>query len=103
MRDCDNAEHTQDFEKELKRQLDVAQAHGKSRVDIDSRELRRDVGGYLGPDHRMPICCDVITNEMKGTYRILNQPSRGRGASLTMRYSQAIEPGSLKWRILILQ
>jgi hypothetical protein len=76
----------QDFEKELNRQLGVAQAQGKSHIDINSGELHRDVGGYPGRDHRMPICCDVMTNEMKGTDRILNQPKKGRGAGLTIRY-----------------
>jgi 5-methylcytosine-specific restriction protein A len=51
----------QDFEKELKRQLAVAQAQGKTHVDINSGELHRDVGGYPSQDYRMPICCDVMT------------------------------------------
>jgi len=80
-------QNTQAFEKELKRQIGVAQAQGKSHVDINSGELHRDLGGYPGPDHRMPICCNVMKNEMKRTDRILNQPSKGRGASLTIRYS----------------
>jgi hypothetical protein len=75
------------FETELRRQLTYAQRIGKAHVDLNSGELHRDVGGYPGHDHRMPSCCDAMIDEMNTRDRILTQPAKGRGASLTIRYT----------------
>ena len=75
-----------DFERELSRQIDHAQSLGRPYLDVNSGELHRDVGGYPGRDHRMPVCCDVMTASMKASDRIVSQPEKGRGASLTIRY-----------------
>jgi 5-methylcytosine-specific restriction protein A len=77
----------QDFETELRRQLAHAQNLGKSHLNVNAGELHRDVGEYPGRDHRMPVCCDVMVEEMNASDRILTQPPRGRGASLTIRYA----------------
>jgi 5-methylcytosine-specific restriction protein A len=77
----------QDFETELRRQLAHAHNLGKAHLDVNAGELHRDVGGYPSSDHRMPVCCDTMIEEMKNQNdRILAQPPKGRGASLTIRY-----------------
>ena len=75
------------FEMELRRQLRYAQSLGKSFVDLNSGELHRDAGGYPGTDHRMPVCCSAMTDEMNTHDQILEQPPKGRGTSLTIRYT----------------
>jgi hypothetical protein len=79
--------HTkQDFETELRRQLAHAQSLGRPHLDVNAGELHRDVGGYPSSDHRMPMCCNAMLGEMIEKDRILNQPPKGAGASLTIRY-----------------
>jgi len=55
-------------------------------LDINSGDLHRLLGYYPGPDHRMPLCCGAMRKEMKQGDQILNQPPKGNGASLTIRY-----------------
>jgi hypothetical protein len=76
----------QDFERELQRRLAQAQESGNPYVDVNSGELHRDVGGYPGRDHRMPICCGAMMSSMKFGDEVLARPPKGRGASLTIRY-----------------
>jgi hypothetical protein len=60
----------------------------KTTVDITAGELHRRVGGYPGPNHRMPLCCRVMRDEVDRVEgdRVLNEPPSGQGASLTIRY-----------------
>jgi hypothetical protein len=55
-------------------------------VDIEAGELHRSVGWYPGPKHRMPICCRVMREEMRDGDIILDEPPKGTGASLVIRY-----------------
>ena len=63
-----------------------AERAGRSYVDINSGQLHRDVGGYPGPDHRMPVCCQVMRDAMRIGDEIVTVPPKGNGASLTIRY-----------------
>jgi 5-methylcytosine-specific restriction protein A len=74
------------FRRELARQLANAHAAGLSHVRINAGALHRQMGGYPGPDHRMPMCCDVMRAEMRPGDRVVTTPPRGRGASLTIEY-----------------
>ena len=76
-----------DFRKRLRKWLKRAEDEGKPREDINAGELHRDVGCYLGPDHRMPVCCRVMREEMRGRDRVIGEPPKGAGASLTVRYN----------------
>lgn len=76
----------EDFRRELHRQLAHAQASGADYVKINAGELHRDVGGYPGIDHRMPVCCEVMTSTMEDGDKIIDQPPKGKGARLTIRY-----------------
>ena len=51
---------SEDFSKELAWQLFRAEKSGATHVEINSDELHRSVGGYPGPDHQLPTCCDVM-------------------------------------------
>lgn len=55
-------------------------------IDLNSGLIHREVGGYPGRKHRMPICCDVMKSFMKEDDEILSSPPKGNGASLTIRY-----------------
>ena len=63
-----------------------AQQQGKNFVDIKSGDLHRVVGGYPGYNHRMPICCNVMKKNMRYLDQILDEPPKGFGASLVIRY-----------------
>jgi hypothetical protein len=77
-----------DFRAELYKAMHEAIKQGKEYLDISAGELHRRVGDYPGPDHRMPNCCEVMKAAMAADYgdAILEQPLRGQGASLTIRY-----------------
>ena len=76
-----------DFRVELRRQLAHAQGRGLRHVDINAGRLHRDVGGYPGPDNRMPNCCQVMRGEMRtGDMFVVGTQLKSDGASLTIRY-----------------
>jgi 5-methylcytosine-specific restriction protein A len=76
----------QDFRTRIRGLMREAQAAGASFVDINSGQVHRAIGGYPGPDHRMPVCCQVMKTDMRAGDRILASPPKGQGASLTIRY-----------------
>jgi hypothetical protein len=55
-------------------------------VVVNSGQLHRSVGGYPGHNHHMPVCCDVMRQEMKDGDRVIASPPKGKGASLTIEY-----------------
>jgi hypothetical protein len=75
-----------DFRRELKAQINRAQRAERPHVEINSGELHRKVGGYPGPDHRMPMCCDAMYEIQQPDDVIVSQPPEGKGANLTIRY-----------------
>ena len=77
---------TKDFQSELDRIFASTQQEGKSFIEVKSGDLHRSVGGYPGPNHRMPMCCTVMKRNMKPGDQILQQPRSGLGATLTMRF-----------------
>jgi len=74
------------FQEALAARLRHAERSDGSFVEIEAGELHRDVGGYPGPDHRMPVCCLVMTREMRTGDRVVSSPPKGKRASLTIRY-----------------
>ncbi|MCX5855932.1 MAG: hypothetical protein NTZ24_15420 [Deltaproteobacteria bacterium] len=77
---------SQDFQTYLESLLKLAENEGKSLFIIESGDLHRQVGGYPGPNHRMPICCEVMYSMMQQGDQILYAPPKGRGASLKIQY-----------------
>ena len=63
-----------------------AQEQGLRRVIVKSGYLHRQVGGYPSNNHRMPVCCQVMRNNMLPGDHILAAPPRGNGATLLVRY-----------------
>ena len=74
------------FRVELRRQLKAAERGGGKFLQVNSGKLHREVGGYPGPSHRMPVCCEVMRNEMTMGDQIISAPKKGNGASLTISY-----------------
>lgn len=56
-------------------------------VEVRSGDLHRAVGGYPGPNHRMPICCSVMYAMMQEGDQIIKTPPKGKGANLIIQYS----------------
>lgn len=76
----------QDFRDRLRIELDKAEKRGASHRVVTARELHTLVGGYPGPNHRMPACCSAMRAEMCPGDEIENAPPSGQGASLRIRY-----------------
>lgn len=74
------------FRHELAAQLKRAQSQGAHSVQINAGELHRALGGYPGPNHRMPSLCDVMRAEMKAGDTVVLSPDQGKGAGLTISY-----------------
>ncbi|RJX29194.1 MAG: HNH endonuclease [Dethiobacter sp.] len=76
----------QDFQSALEEAFKSAQNQGEAYIDIKSGDLHKRVGEYPGSNHRMPVCCDIMKRNMKTADQILQQPPKGQGASLVIRY-----------------
>ncbi len=74
-----------DFEKELSNMLYEANQQGLSFIDVSSRDLHIRVGNYPGPDHRMPVCCDIMRKKMGANDIVLKEPPSGQGV-IVVRY-----------------
>ena len=78
---------TADFRAALAKLFADAANIGRGTVVVRSGDLHRIVGGYPGPDHRMPVCCNVMYAEMIDGYdEILATPPKRKGASLVIEY-----------------
>lgn len=77
-----------DFRAELAAQLARATQQKRSHAEINAGELHRVIGGYPGPDHDMPPCCNVMKEAFDASRdEIVHEPPKGLGASLTIRYA----------------
>ena len=81
------------FEQILEREIQNARGNY---VQIRSGDLHRLIGGYPGPTHRMPLCCDVMRNRMGPDDFIVEAPPKGNGASLVIQYRKTTEPKPVK-------
>jgi hypothetical protein len=79
-----SAEH---FRSMLSSLLDEAGQLGFSYVGTTAGALHRRVGGYPGPEHRMPVCCAAMRGIMGPSDRIVEQPPSGNGASLLIQFA----------------
>jgi hypothetical protein len=50
----------EDFQAELRAQIDRASKQGRPHIEVNAGELHGAVGGYPGPSHRMPQCCNAM-------------------------------------------
>lgn len=75
----------------LEQQMEKARNNGASSLTITSRELHQLVGGYPGPNHKMPTCCTAMYNAMGEDDVIVAKPPSGKGASLKITYNLSNE------------
>jgi len=77
---------TKQFHNQLHDIFTHAEERGDWFVKVNAGDLHRMVGGYPGTNHRMPMCCGVMYDEMKADDKILAAPPKGKGASVTIQY-----------------
>jgi hypothetical protein len=74
-----------DFEAEIRRMWQ--QAGGAPSIDVRSGDVHEKLGGYPGQQHhRIPTCCNVMRRLMGPGDTIVDQPPKGKGATLVIRY-----------------
>ncbi len=76
-----------DFQNRLLAILNGARQSGQSYVDIESENLHKEVGGYPNPNHRMPVCFEVMRRLMRAGDSVVKEPTSGQGATLIIRYT----------------
>ena len=76
----------EDFRAALRARLHRATEAGQMSPEVRSGDLHREVGGYPGPDHRMPVCRRVMRGEMTKADELVTAPPKGNGASVVIRY-----------------
>jgi 5-methylcytosine-specific restriction protein A len=76
----------EDFREQLLEVFRIAAQQGISPVIVNAGDLHRLVGDYPGTNHRMPVCCEVMRNEMRRGDVVVDEPPKGQGATLTIRY-----------------
>ncbi len=72
----------EDFRDELYRIMDEAVREGRKYVDVNAGEVHRGLGGYPGPEHRVPVCCKVMKEAVAQDYGDKVVFRRGKGCSL---------------------
>lgn len=75
-----------DFQKELENIFMKARQEGKESVVVTSKEVHSVIIGYPSNNHRMATCCHVMTAMMKSMDEIVEQPPKGKGATLKVKY-----------------
>lgn len=74
------------FRLALQEMFKAADNLGFVAVEVNSGRLHRKLGEYPGSNHRMPVCCDVMRQEMSAADKVVSEPESGQGASLVIRY-----------------
>jgi hypothetical protein len=75
-----------DFQNRLMAILNGARQSGQSYVDVESDNLHKEVGGYPNPNHRMPVCYEVMRRLMRAGDSVVKEPTNEQGATLIVRY-----------------
>ncbi len=81
-----NKPSADDFRRALGEQFERAARAGSPHVDVKSGDLHRDLGGYPGRNHRMPLCCHIMNEAIRAGDKVLSGPPSGKGATLVIRY-----------------
>ena len=74
-----------EFRTALRARLRQAETSNVSYLDVNAGDLHRQLGGYPGSNHQMPVCCDVMEQERRALDDVIASPPSGKGASLTVR------------------
>lgn len=75
-----------DFKSALRKLLSRAEASGRDHVSINASEVDSEVDGYPDPDHRLPLCCGAMIEDMWSDDEVLIAPRSVYDDSLTIRY-----------------
>ena len=75
-----------DFQTSLRELLRSSASAGLPSLHVRAGDLHRSVGGYPGPNHRMPVCCRVMRAEMLDGDHIVQEPPKGDGANLVIQF-----------------
>ncbi len=75
-----------DFRSALESQFREAETRNAPFIEINAGKLHREVGGYPGPNHQMPSCCQAMYGAQSADDESISRPPKGKGASLTIRY-----------------
>lgn len=75
-----------EFISEIERIFTNARNRGDKYVEIISKDLHTKLGGYPGRNHSMPSCCDAMYDIKKDSDEIISAPTKGKGATLKIRY-----------------
>jgi 5-methylcytosine-specific restriction protein A len=76
------------FDFVLRAMFTEASNDGLCELEVNAGKFHRVMGGYPGPDNRMPIVCGVMRSEFnkeRGDV-IAYEPPKGKGPRLTIRY-----------------
>lgn len=76
-----------DFQNRLLAILNGARQTGQPYVDVESGNLHKEVGGYPDPNHRMPVCCEVMRRLMRAGDSVVKEPTSEQAATLIIRYN----------------
>ena len=74
------------FRVALSRRFQVAAEAGRRSLEIMARDLHREIGGYPGTKHQMPLCCEIMEAEMRKGDVVVTRPRVGYGARFVIRY-----------------
>ena len=74
-----------EFERALSAIFRESWQTGAEHVDVSSRDLHGQVGGYPGPNHRMPTCCNVMYKAIREGDSVITRPEKGIGV-IVVRY-----------------
>lgn len=76
-----------DFTAKLNTMLSEAENKRLPAIEINAGELHKKVGGYPNRgNHRMPVCCDAMRQAMQIGDVVIEEPPKGKGPSLTIKY-----------------
>jgi hypothetical protein len=81
-----------DFQNRLMAILNGARQSGQAYVDVESDNLHKEVGGYPNPNHRMPVCWEVMRKLMRAGDSVVKEPTSEQGATLIIRYACSQPP-----------
>lgn len=74
------------FDQAIEAQLARGQEQGRAHVEINAGELHRQLGGYPGRAHQMPVACAALRAAMQDGDSVSFEPPAENGAAFTVRY-----------------
>ena len=77
----------EDFKKAIEKAKMNAANKGEKQIEIQAKDIHKELGHYPGPNHRMSTCCDAMyasMNNSKGD-TVIDAPKKGKGANLKIQ------------------